>query len=129
LRATACGEPAIVVEQVVSHPAALYPGDVTLSELEKGIEARIVTIEGERAFRRRLLELGLVPGTSVRLLRVAPLGDPLEFMARGSSFSIRKAEAEQVEVEPLPSSLNGKTSTTKRVAVEPSAVSAKRDGS
>lgn len=62
---------------------------------------QVVTIEhvgGERAFRRRLMELGLVPGTRVELVGVAPLGDPLEFLVRGCSLSIRRAEAASVRV-------------------------------
>lgn len=62
---------------------------------------QIVTVErvgGERAFRRRLMELGLVPGTRVELLGVAPLGDPVELLVRGCSLSIRRAEAERVTV-------------------------------
>ncbi len=55
-------------------------------------------VGGERAFRRRLMELGLVPGTRVELISVAPLGDPLELLVRGASLSIRKAEAACVQV-------------------------------
>jgi ferrous iron transport protein A len=61
----------------------------------------IVTIEhvgGERAFRRRLMELGLVPGTRVELVAVAPLGDPLELLVRGASLSIRRTDAAFVRV-------------------------------
>ncbi|HEY3666821.1 MAG TPA: FeoA family protein [Polyangiaceae bacterium] len=63
---------------------------------------QVVTVEhvaGEGAFRRRLMELGLVPGTRVELIGVAPLGDPLELLVRGGSISIRRAEAEGVSVE------------------------------
>ncbi len=62
---------------------------------------QVVTVEhvaGEGSFRRRLMELGLVPGTRVELVGVAPLGDPLELLVRGSSLSIRRAEAEGVAV-------------------------------
>jgi ferrous iron transport protein A len=55
-------------------------------------------VGGERAFRRRIMEMGLVPGTPVRVLGVAPLGDPLTIDLRGSRISIRKREAEQVRV-------------------------------
>ncbi|OQX68941.1 MAG: hypothetical protein B6A08_07360 [Sorangiineae bacterium NIC37A_2] len=71
---------------------------MTLADLEIGTEARIESVGGARAFRRRLLELGLVPGTSVTLVRQAPFGDPLELRARGSVLSIRRAEAETVHV-------------------------------
>ncbi|MEP7050060.1 MAG: FeoA family protein [Pseudomonadota bacterium] len=62
---------------------------------------QIVTVEhvgGEGAFRRRLMELGLVPGTRVQVIGVAPLGDPLELLVRGGSLSIRRSEAEGVSV-------------------------------
>lgn len=74
---------------------------MTLKELALGQKARIESIGGERAFRRRLLELGLVPGTEVTLLRVAPLGDPLELESRGCRLSIRGGEAALVRVAPL----------------------------
>jgi ferrous iron transport protein A len=61
-------------------------------------QAVITRIDGERRFRRRLLELGLVPGTKVRVVNVAPLGDPLEIEIRGCRFSIRRHEAAQVQV-------------------------------
>jgi Fe2+ transport system protein FeoA len=72
---------------------------VTLRETPIGRSARVLSIGGERAFRRRLLELGLVPGTEVEVLRVAPLGDPIELIARGCYLSIRKADADCVHVE------------------------------
>jgi Fe2+ transport system protein FeoA len=55
-------------------------------------------VDGARAFRRRLLEMGLVPGTTVRVVTVAPLGDPLRIEVRGGQWSIRRAEAAQIEV-------------------------------
>jgi ferrous iron transport protein A len=57
---------------------------------------------GERAFRRRIMELGLVPGTVARVLRVAPLGDPIEIESRGSNLSIRRKEANNILVAPKP---------------------------
>jgi ferrous iron transport protein A len=71
-----------------------------LSELEVSDVADIEHVGGERAFRRRLMELGLVPGTRVELKAVAPLGDPLELLVRGSSLSIRRADAALVRVTP-----------------------------
>lgn len=73
---------------------------MTLKDLPIGQQARVERVQGERAFRRRLLELGLVPGTEVRVLRVAPLGDPIELSARGSCLSIRAREAQTVFVSP-----------------------------
>lgn len=71
---------------------------MTLAELELGKTGRIESVGGPRAFRRRLLELGLVPGTLIEVVRRAPLGDPLELRARGSLLSIRRGEAETVSV-------------------------------
>ncbi len=53
-------------------------------------------LDGARAFRRRLMELGLVPGTSIRLVGVAPLGDPMEFEVRDCRLSLRRADAQGV---------------------------------
>lgn len=70
-----------------------------LAELAIGGQARIREVGGERPFRRRLLELGLVPGTVVELVSIAPLGDPLELLVRGACLSIRRQEAVAIEVE------------------------------
>lgn len=72
---------------------------MTLDQIQVGAAGVIQSIGGERGFRRRLLELGLLPGTTVRVLRVAPLGDPLELWARGCNLSIRARDAAQVEVD------------------------------
>jgi Fe2+ transport system protein FeoA len=70
----------------------------SLATLELGDVATIEHVGGERAFRRRIMELGLVPGTRFELVAVAPLGDPLEFLVRGASLSIRRADAAEVRV-------------------------------
>ena len=69
----------------------LYPGDRCL----------IRDIDGPPTIVRRLMELGLVPGTLVELVRVAPLGDPCELRVRGTHLSLRRSEAMHVHVEPL----------------------------
>jgi Fe2+ transport system protein FeoA len=69
---------------------------------------QVVTVEhvgGERSFRRRLMELGILPNTQVEMKGVAPLGDPLELLVRGCSLSIRRAEAAEVVVRESRSSL------------------------
>jgi Fe2+ transport system protein FeoA len=71
---------------------------MTLDTAQIGERLRIQDVAGERAFRRRLLELGLVPGTPVEVKRVAPMGDPFEILVRGCSLSIRRAEARSVSV-------------------------------
>ena len=71
---------------------------MTLAHAHVGERFTIERVGGERSFRRRLMELGLVPGTHVELVGVAPLGDPLELLVRGCSLSIRKGEALWVSV-------------------------------
>ena len=72
---------------------------MTLDKLPIGQSAVIRTVGGEGALRCRLLDMGLIPGTRVEIIKVAPLGDPLELMVRGSSLSIRKEDARKIEVE------------------------------
>ena len=62
----------------------------------------VESVEGSRSFRRRLMEMGLVPGTTVAVINVAPLGDPLEIEVRGSRWSIRRAEAAQIQIRVKP---------------------------
>ncbi|MCP4810004.1 MAG: ferrous iron transport protein A [Proteobacteria bacterium] len=71
---------------------------MNLRQLPIGQPATIDRVDGSRRFRLRLLELGLVPGTSIRTVRIAPLGDPLEIQVRGGRLSIRKAEAQAIQV-------------------------------
>lgn len=72
----------------------------TVADLRPDQRGTVARVGGERAFRRRLMELGLVPGTPVTLLKVAPLGDPLELEVRGGRISIRRRDAASVELEP-----------------------------
>lgn len=88
---------------------------MTLAESRVGDVVAIDAVEGERSFRRRLLELGLVPGTRVTFLGVAPLGDPVQLSVRGCQLSIRRSEALQIRVrltEALPASTSLVPSTT-----------------
>ncbi|MBM4363894.1 MAG: ferrous iron transport protein A [Deltaproteobacteria bacterium] len=73
---------------------------MTLDAVSIGRPVRVAAVSGARSFRRRIQELGLVPGTVVELLRIAPLGDPIELRARGCLLSIRRAEAAAITVEP-----------------------------
>jgi ferrous iron transport protein A len=72
-----------------------------LAALPQGAIATVTHVGGSGSFRRRLMELGILPGTSVQLVGVAPLGDPMELLVRGASLSIRRAEALTVEVAPV----------------------------
>jgi len=69
-----------------------------LCEVHVGHSVTVVSIGGERSFRRRLMELGVLPGTRIEVVRIAPLGDPVELLARGCRLSIRKNEAALIEV-------------------------------
>jgi Fe2+ transport system protein FeoA len=71
---------------------------VTLDEAPIGAAVAVLSVGGERQFRRRIMELGLLPGATVRVLRVAPLGDPIEVTTRGCNLSIRHAEARSITV-------------------------------
>ena len=70
-----------------------------LSELKRGEKGRIVKIGGGGSLRRRLLDMGLVSGSEVKMERVAPLGDPIEIKVKGYNLSLRKEEAESIHVE------------------------------
>jgi Fe2+ transport system protein FeoA len=72
---------------------------VPLIELEPGRTARLVAIEGERAFRCRLMELGLLPGTRLQLVRRVDVGGLLELEVRGARLSLRQTEASLLHVE------------------------------
>jgi Fe2+ transport system protein FeoA len=89
-----------------------------LSQVQTGQIVQVVGIAGQSSFRRRLMELGLVPGTRVELVRVAPLGDPVELLVRGASLSIRKAEASVIEVAAVGAAAAEK-SMPKSVGLEP----------
>jgi len=71
---------------------------MNLAETRIGQVVTVAHVAGDGSFRRRLMELGLVPGTRVEVVGIAPLGDPLELLVRGSSLSIRRAEAQGVSV-------------------------------
>lgn len=71
----------------------------TLREVPIGSTVRVVKIHGEGAVRRRIMDMGLTKGVDVTVRKVAPLGDPIQLNVRGYELSIRKADAEMVEVE------------------------------
>ncbi|MGD9627821.1 MAG: ferrous iron transport protein A [Pyrinomonadaceae bacterium] len=69
-----------------------------LSELTAGRPASVVAVHGNGTVAKRLMEMGLVPGVSVRVVKSAPFGDPIEIRVRGYSLAVRKNEAEAIEV-------------------------------
>lgn len=72
---------------------------MNLSAVPAGTRARVTDVRGESVITRRLMEMGVVPGVSVRLVKSAPFGDPIEVRLLGYSLALRKSEAEAIEVE------------------------------
>ena len=72
---------------------------MTLDKLLPGQGGVISEVGGTGALRLRLLDMGLIPGTAVTVRKIAPLGDPIEITVRGYELSLRKEDAEMVEVE------------------------------
>jgi ferrous iron transport protein A len=72
---------------------------VTLDRIPRGTAARILAIEGSSAIALRLMEMGLVPGAPVRVVKTAPLGDPIHVCIRNSHLALRRADARTVWVE------------------------------
>ena len=71
----------------------------TLRNTKVGETVKVVRLNGEGAVKRRIMDMGLTKGTEVYVRKVAPLGDPVEIHVRGYELSLRKADAEMVEVE------------------------------
>ncbi|MBK8148947.1 MAG: ferrous iron transport protein A [Acidobacteria bacterium] len=69
-----------------------------LSELAIGATAKVVNVSGEGMIAKRLMEMGVVPGVTVRVVKAAPFGDPIQIRVRGYSLAIRRNEAETIEV-------------------------------
>lgn len=70
----------------------------SLTNLPVGITAKVISINGNNAISKRLMEMGVVPGVSVRVVKSAPFGDPLEIRVRGYHLAMRKNEADAIEV-------------------------------
>jgi ferrous iron transport protein A len=80
--------------------SASKPVPVRLGELNPGDRGRIVALDkADRQYRERLLSFGLTPGTTFSVVRMAPLGDPIEIRVRGFALSLRRGEASAVTVE------------------------------
>ena len=70
-----------------------------LKEVPGGGKAKVVRIHGEGAVKRRIMDMGITKGVEICVRKVAPLGDPIEITVRGYELSLRKADAENIEVE------------------------------
>ena len=71
----------------------------TLRTAEIGSRVKVVRLHGEGAVKRRMMDMGITKGAEIAVRKVAPLGDPVEITVRGYELSVRKADAEMVEVE------------------------------
>lgn len=71
----------------------------TLKQAKVGDTVKVVKLHGEGAVKRRIMDMGLTKGVEVNIRKVAPLGDPIEVTVRGYELSIRKADAEMIEIE------------------------------
>ncbi len=72
---------------------------MTLKDLRPGQEGTVMSIGQRGPMRKRLMDMGVTPGIKVKVVKVAPLGDPIEINIRGYELSLRKNEAENIEVE------------------------------
>lgn len=70
----------------------------SLANLAIGTEARVIAVNGSGAIARRLMEMGVVPGAQVRVIKTAPLGDPIEVRVRGYHLALRRTEAQTITV-------------------------------
>ncbi len=71
----------------------------TLKDIKVGQRARVVKLHGEGAVKRRIMDMGLTKGVEIYVRKLAPLGDPIEINIRGYELSLRKSDAEMIEVE------------------------------
>ncbi len=71
----------------------------TLKQIKIGKSAKVVKVHGEGALKRRIMDMGITKGVEISVRKVAPLGDPLEITVRGYELSLRKEDAEMIEVE------------------------------
>jgi len=72
---------------------------MTLRDLPVGNSGRVLTVSAEKVLRRRLLDMGITPGTMVKIIKVAPLGDPIELLLRGYVLTLRLEDAERITIE------------------------------
>ena len=71
----------------------------TLSDVKVGSIAKVVKLHGEGALKRRIMDMGITKGVEIKVVKVAPLGDPIELNVRGYELSIRNSDALNIEVE------------------------------
>ena len=74
---------------------------MSLKELKVGKSCRVLAVGGEKVLRRRLLEMGITPRTTITVKKAAPMGDPIELLLRGYVLTLRLEDAEKITVEEL----------------------------
>ena len=87
---------------------------MTLKELKPGKSARIEAVGGEGALRQHFLDMGLIPGCDVTVVKLAPMGDPMELMIRGYELTLRMDDAAQIRIAPLEKDAEEKKTATER---------------
>jgi ferrous iron transport protein A len=83
---------------VLERAESFEPATVSLDRLRVGARARVLSVKGAGAVARRLMEMGVVPGAPVRVVKCAPLGDPLEVRVRNYHLALRRSEAQTISV-------------------------------
>ena len=73
-------------------------GNITLTDLPIGSEGRVISVNADNGIARRIMEMGVIPGVTVSVVKAAPFGDPIEIRVRGYSLAMRKTEADAIEV-------------------------------
>ena len=82
---------------------------MTLKELSAGSSARILSVGGEGALRQHFLDMGVIPGAEITVIKLAPMGDPMELRIHGYELTLRLADAEKITIEPIPKKVEEKT--------------------
>jgi Fe2+ transport system protein FeoA len=77
----------------------LRKNSMTLKELPAGESARVIGVRGDSPISKRLMEMGVVPGVAIRVVKSAPFGDPMEIRVLGYNLAIRRNEAASIEIE------------------------------
>ena len=91
-----------------------------LNELKPGQSARVVTIGGEGALRQHFLDMGLIPGVEVTMIKLAPMGDPMELRLHGYELTLRLADAEKIGIEPIEAApVHGQDAAKRKPAAHP----------
>ncbi len=74
---------------------------MTLKDIKVGHRAKVIKVNGEGAIKRRIMDMGITKGVEIYIRKVAPLGDPMELFVRGYELSLRKADAQMIDVEEI----------------------------